>query len=347
MSRSPASDAASTTALENRQIILKSRPVGVPQPSHFELRTTTVPVLEEGEFLVENVYLSVDPAQRGYVNEENNYTPPVPVGGVMRAMAVGRVIDSRHPQFRLGEHLYGWFGWQDYCVCQPGALLRRVDPKQAPLSAGAGLLGINGLTAYLALEDIGRPKARETVVVTAAAGAVGSIVGQLARAAGSRAVAVVGSDDKGRQCLTDYGYDAWVNYHSALAESLKSACPDGIDVFFDNVAGDVADTIVRLMNSFGRVIKCGTVSIPVWIPPPQGPRLDREILTRRLRVEGFIIFDHVARFDGAAAKLAAMLAEGRLRYAEDIETDIAGAPQALVDVYAGRNRGKKLVKLRD
>ena len=149
--------------MKNRQIILTSRPVGVPQPSHFELRTSTVPSLQDGEFLVENVYLSVDPAQRGYVNEENNYTPPVPLGGVMRAMAVGRVIDSRDPEFRVGECLYGWFGWQDYCVCRRNALLRRVDPRQAPLSAAAGVLGINGLTAYLALEDmLGQKRAKRS-----------------------------------------------------------------------------------------------------------------------------------------------------------------------------------------
>jgi NADPH-dependent curcumin reductase CurA len=333
--------------VNNRQIVLTSRPVGVPQPAHFELRTSTVPPLQDGEFLVENVYLSVDPAQRGYVNEENNYTPPVPLGGVMRAMAVGRVIDSRDPEFRAVEILYGWFVLQDYCVCRRNALLRRADPRQAPLSAAAGVLGINGLTAYLALEGIGRTKAGETIVVTAAAGAVGSIVGQLARHAGCRTVAVVGSDQKGQHCLDHYGYDAFVNYHGALAEALQQACPKGIDVFFDNVAGDVADTIVRQMNAFGRVIKCGTVSIPVWVPPPQGPRMDREILTRRLRIEGFIIFDHVARFDAAAAELARLLTAGKLRYDEDIETDIAQAPRALVDVYAGRNTGKKLVKLRD
>ena len=333
--------------MNNRQIVLTSRPVGVPQPSHFELRTSTVPPLQDGEFLVENLYLSVDPAQRGYVNEENNYTPPVPLGGVMRAMAVGRVVDSRDPEFRAGECLYGWFGWQDYCVCRRNALLRRADARQAPLSAAAGVLGINGLTAYLALEDIGRTKPGETIVVTAAAGAVGSIVGQLAKHAGCRTVAVVGSDQKGQHCMDHYGYDAFVNYHGSLAKALQEACPKGIDVFFDNVAGEVADTIVRQMNAFGRVIKCGTVSIPVWVPPPQGPRMDREILTRRLRVEGFIIFDHVARFDAAAAELARLVTAGKLRYDEDIETDIAQAPRALVDVYAGRNTGKKLVKLRD
>ncbi|MEC9357030.1 MAG: NADP-dependent oxidoreductase [Pseudomonadota bacterium] len=332
--------------MENRQIVLVSRPRGIPQPEHFELRSSTVPPLQDGEFLVENIYLSVDPAQRGYVNDENNYSPPVPIGAVMRAMAVGRVIDTRNDDFKLGEVLYGWFGWQDYCVCQASSLLRRVDPKQAPISTAAGLLGINGLTAYLCLQDIGHPRPGETIVVTAAAGAVGSIVGQLAKQAGCRVVAVVGSDEKGERCLSDYGYDAYVNYRHPVEPALTAACPEGIDIFFDNVAGELADTIIRQMNVRGRVIQCGTVSIASWVPQPLGPRIEREVLTRRLRIEGFVIFDHMDRFEAAADALAQMLSDGRIRYDEDIETDIAGAPQALTDVYAGRNTGKKLIKLR-
>jgi NADPH-dependent curcumin reductase CurA len=179
----------------NRQVVLKARPVGVPTPEHFELKTSPVPEPKDGEFLVENYVLSVDPAQRGYVNDENNYAPPVPIGAVMRAMAVGKVTVSKHPDVPVGRWLYGWFGWQDWCVATPAQILRRVDPEQAPISMGAGLLGINGLTAYLALHDIGKPKPGETVLVTAAAGAVGSLVGQLARQAGARPVAVVGSDE--------------------------------------------------------------------------------------------------------------------------------------------------------
>jgi NADPH-dependent curcumin reductase CurA len=332
---------------QNRQIVLVSRPVGVPEPHHFEVRNTPLASPEDGQFLVENLYLSVDPAQRGYVNDENNYAPPVPIGAVMRAMAVGRVVESRHPDFQVGEYLYGWFGWQDYWVGGPEALLRRVDPSQAPLSAGAGLLGINGLTAWLALHEVGRPKANNTVVVTAAAGAVGSLVGQLAKLAGCRTVAVVGSDEKGELCLSRYGYDAYVNYRQPLDEALSRACPEGVDLFFDNVAGTIADTVIRRMNLFGRVVQCGTMSIPVWVPPPQGPRIEREVLTRRLRIEGFVIFDHIARFDQAAAELAQLLKAGKLHYDEDIETDLAQAPQALVDVYEGRNRGKKLIRLRE
>lgn len=332
--------------MDNRQITLKSRPVGIPKPEHFELKTAAVPELKDGEFLVENHYLSVDPAQRGYVNDENNYAPPVPIGEVMRAMAVGKVIASKNPDYAEGQFLYGWFGWQDYCVATAASVLRRVDPEQAPLSTGVGLLGINGLTAHLALQDIGQPKAGETVLVTAGAGAVGSIVGQLAKQAGARPVAVVGSDEKGEQCLAEYGYDAYLNYHQPLEDKLHEVCPKGVDVFFDNVAGEIADIVIRQMALFGRVIQCGTVAIPSWVPPPTGPRHTREILTRRLRIEGFVIFDHLKRFDASAKILAAMLADGRLRYNEDIGDRIEDAPQALADVYSGANRGKKLIRLR-
>ena len=332
--------------MNNRQIVLGSRPVGIPQPEHFELRSSEAATPREGEFLVENHYLSVDPAQRGYVNDENNYAPPVAIGAVMRAMAVGKVIASRCAQVRVGEYLYGWFGWQDYCAATPAAILRRVDPAQAPLSTGAGLLGINGLTAYLALHDIGRPQPGETMLVSAAAGAVGSIVGQLAKQTGARPVALVGSDDKGQRCITDFGYDAWINYRKPLEPALRQTCPKGVDVFFDNTGGDIADVVLRQMALFGRVIQCGTMSIASWVPNPSGPRNEREILTRRLRMEGFVIFDHIKRFDETATALAEMLSGGRLRYAEDIGTDITAAPQALVDVYSGRNQGKKLIKLR-
>ena len=330
----------------NRQIVLKSRPIGIPQPEHFELLESPVPDLKEGEFLVENHYLSVDPAQRGYVNDENNYAPPVPIGAVMRAMTVGKVIESRCPSVKVGEYYYGWFGWQDRCAATPAAILRKIDPDLAPLSTNAGLLGINGLTAYLALHDIGQPKAGETVLVTAAAGAVGSIVGQLAKRAGARPVAVVGSDDKGQRCIAEFGYADFINYRQPLEPGLQRTCPKGVDVFFDNTGGDMADTIIRHMALFGRLIQCGTMSIASWVPNPTGLRNDRELLTRRLRMEGFVIFDHASRFDETAAQLAAMIADGSLRYAEDISTDIAGAPQALVDVYSGNNRGKRLIRLR-
>ncbi len=261
----------------------------------------------------------------------------------MRALAVGRVAVSNHSAYCVGEYLYGWFGWQEYCVCGPESVLRRALPQQAPLAAAAGLLGINGLTARLALAEIGKPKPGETVLVTAGAGAVGSIVGQLAALDGCRAVAVVGSDEKGRQCLEEFGYADYINYRQEWREALSRACPQGVDVFFDNVGGELLDGILRKMNPFGRVIVCGTVAIPASM----GLRSEREILTRRLRVEGFVIFDHVARFDSVAQELALLLNEGKLRVTYDIEAGLEKAPGALVDVYAGRNRGKKLIRLRE
>ena len=331
----------------NRQIVLIARPHGIPQPHHFEMRTADVPAVAPGQMLVENVLLSIDPAQRGYVNDESNYTPPVAIGQVMRSLAVGRVAASNHPGFSAGEYVYGWFGWQDYCACGAEAVLRRANPRQASLPMAAGVLGINGLTAHIALSELGAPKPGETVVVTAGAGAVGSLVGQLASLAGCRAIAIVGSEEKGRQCLEKFSFAGYINYRRPWTDALRHECPNGVDVFFDNVGGDLLDGVLRCMNPCGRVIICGTLATTSWIPAPTGLRNEREILTRRLRVAGFVIFDHTSKFDEVAEKLAQLLAQGKLRAEVDIETDIEGAPQALVDVYAGRNRGKKLICLRD
>lgn len=311
------------------------------------MRTADVPSLGPDQILVENVLLSIDPAQRGYVNDESNYAPPVAIGQVMRGLAVGRVAESNHPGFSAGEYVYGWFGWQDYCACGGEAVLRRANPRQASLPMAAGVLGINGLTAYIALTELGAPKSGETVIVTAGAGAVGSLVGQLASLAGSRAIAIVGSEEKGRQCVEKFGFAGYINYRRPWDDALRHECPNGVDVFFDNVGGDLLDGVLRCMNPCGRVIICGTVATASWIPAPTGLRNEREILTRRLRVAGFVIFDHTSKFDAVAEKLAQLLAQGRLRAEVDIETEIERAPQALVDVYAGRNRGKKLIRLRD
>jgi len=331
----------------NRQIVLIARPHGIPQPHHFEMRTADAPAVGPGQILVENVLLSIDPAQRGYVNDESNYTPPVAIGQVMRGLAVGRVVASNHPGFHAGEHVYGWFGWQDYCACGAEAVLRRVQRRQASLPMAAGVLGINGLTAYIAFSELGAPKPGETVVVTAGAGAVGSLVGQLASLAGCRAIAIVGSEEKGRECVEKFSFAGYINYRRPWADALRHECPNGVDVLFDNVGGDLLDGILRCMNPCGRAIICGTVATTSWIPAPTGLRNEREILTRRLRVAGFVIFDHTSKFDAVAEKLAQLLAQGKLRAEVDIETDIERAPQALVDVYAGRNRGKKLICLRD
>ena len=335
-----------TVARSNRRIVLVRRPTGIPAPSDFARADVPVEEPGDGEFLVRNLLLSIDPAQRGWVNASANYADPVPIGGVMRSLAVGVVEESRHHNVVAGEHLYGWFGWQDYCVGSDAKLLRKVDPHQAPLSAALGVLGITGISAYLALTEIGQPTPGETVLVSTAAGAVGSIVGQIARRHGCHVVGLTGSVEKAARCVTEFGYHAAVDYKAGLsADLIRKHCPDGIDVFFDNTSGEIADAVWPVLNSHARVVQCGTAAVPAWDPPPAGLRRDREVLVKRLRHEGFIIFDHVARFPAVAAQLAAWLADGSLRYREDIEHGLERAPEALAALYRGQNDGKKIIEV--
>lgn len=330
----------------NRRIVLARRPTGIPSAADFARDDVPVERPGDRQVLVRNLLLSVDPAQRGWVNASANYSEPVPLGGVMRSLAVGVVEASRHPDFAIGEHLYGWFGWQDYCLASDKHVLRRVDPRQAPLSAALGVLGINGITAYLALMEIGRPVAGETVLVSTAAGAVGSIVGQLARRLGCRVVGLTGSPHKVARCVAEYGYDAALDYRTELdAGRMRLLCPDGVDVFFDNTSGSIADAVWPHLNAHARIVQCGTAAIGAWDPPPRSVRRDRDILVRRLRHEGFIVFDHVQRFPAIAAQLAAWLADGTLKFREDVEQGLDRAPAALAAIYRGENDGKKLIEL--
>ncbi|MDN5939893.1 MAG: NADP-dependent oxidoreductase, partial [Salinisphaera sp.] len=238
------------SATVNRRLVLASRPEGIPGPEHFRRDDRPLEQPQAGEFLLRNHYLSIDPAQRGWVNAAANYSDPVPVGGVMRSLAVGQVESSRHPEISQGDYLYGWFGWQDYCIADTAKIIRRVDPAQAPVSAALGVLGIGGVAGYLALTGIGNPQAGETVVVSTAAGSVGSVVGQIARNLGCRTIGITGRDDKVAACVEVFGYDAAVNYRSArdIGAAVRAHCPDGIDVYFDNTSGAIADAMVGQMN---------------------------------------------------------------------------------------------------
>lgn len=335
------------TSRLNRQIRLVKRPQGVPQPLHFDYAEEPVPPLDAGELLVRNHYLSVDPAQRGWANDEGNYSNPVPLNSPMRALAVGEVVESRAEGFAAGDRLYGWFGWQDYCVAGPEAVLRRVAEPAIPLTASLGVLGINGLTAHLALHGLGRPQAGETVLVSTAAGSVGSFVGQLARIAGCRAVGLTGSPEKVATARARYGYAEAIDYHAEqdMAAAVARACPDGVDVFFDNTGGPVADAARGLMRQGGRIVQCGTAATATWTPVPMGPRVERQILTKRLTWSGFVIFDHLAEFPATAAKLAALIEAGELVYDEDIVEGLENAPAALARLYTGENRGKSIISL--
>lgn len=328
----------------NRRVILVRRPLGIPQAADFELDEAAFETVGKGQFRVRDIYLSVDPAQRGWANEGTNYSQPVPLGSVMRALTVGVVTESRSAEVPAGLHLYGWFGWQDYAVAGPEAILTRIADVAAPLSAYAGVLGINGLTAWLALTRIGRPRSGETVLVTTAAGAVGSLVGQIARAEGCRVVGLTGDDAKVALCVQRFGYDAAANYKSGdLAAAVAALTPQGIDVFFDSVGGPILDCVVRQMNVGGRIVQCGTASIANWSPPPSGLRNEREVLSRRLQWGGFVVFDHMAAFAGALAELAPRVASGALSFDEDVQTGIAHAPAAIARLCAGENTGKSLI----
>ena len=332
---------------ENRQVRLVARPQGIPQAEHLSLVTEPVTAPGKGEMLIQNRYLSVDPAQRGWANDEGNYSAPVPLNTPMRALAVGEILESNVAEFRAGEFVYGWFGWQRYCVATSDAVLRRVAPSALPLSANLSVLGINGLTAYLALHGLGDPQPGEHVLVSTAAGSVGSFVGQLAKIAGCRAVGLTGSAEKIAQAKARYGYQDMINYREVadIGAAIRAACPDGNDIFFDNTGGPIADAAIRTMRLRGRLIQCGTAANASWTPVPTGPRPEREILTRRLRWSGFIIFDHIAEFETAAARLTEFALEGKIVYDEEILPGLEHARGAIAQLYRGENRGKLIINV--
>lgn len=330
----------------NRQVRLKSRPQGVPQAEHFEIVEAEMPQLHEGQVLVRNIYLSVEPAMRGWVNAVGNYSEPVAIGAVMRSFATGRVEASRHPGFQPGEHVTGMFGWQDYAAVDGAAIQRKVEDDGLPLSTSLGVLGINGVTAHYGLLEIGRPQPGETVVVSTAAGAVGSCVGQIAKLKGCRSVGIAGGASKTALCTGLFGYDAAIDYKAgALAPQLASACPDGIDVYYDNTAGAISDTVMERLNVGARVVICGTASVASWDPPPLGPRVERHLLVKRALMQGFVIFDHPEHHAPARRELAQWLREGRLRYQEEILEGIEHAPDAIAGLYRGENLGKRLIRI--
>lgn len=334
--------------MQNQQVVLVSRPHGIPQASDFEIRTQPVPALSPGQFLVENAFLSVDPAMRGWTNAVANYSDPVPLGTVMRAFSAGRVIASRHPDYPQGSQVMGLLGWQRYAVSDGSDIRRIVRETDLPLSLSLGVLGLNGVTAYFALRMLGRPQAGETVVISTAAGAVGSIAGQLARMAGCRVVGIAGGAEKCRICVDDFGFDAALDYRQDdLSQQLQAACPQGIDIYYDNTAGRVSDIVLPQINRHARVIVCGTASIASWDPWPQGPRVERHLLNKAASMTGFLVWDYEDRYEEAIDHLAPLIRSGALRYREEILQGIEQAPGSIADLYQGRNLGKRLIRLDD
>ena len=330
----------------NRQVVLVSRPDGIPQASDFAILQTPIPAVADGQVLVRNIYLSVEPAMRGWVSAVRNYSEPVAIGAVMRSFTVGRVVESRNPGFRVGDHVTGLLGWQDYALVDAAVVLRKIDATDLPVSTALGVLGINGATAHYGLLALGTPKAGETVVVSTAAGSVGSCVGQIAAIKGCRTVGIAGGARKAGLCRSAFGFDAAVDYKAdGWQQALAAACPQGVDVYFDNTAGPISDAVMERLNVGARVVVCGTASVPSWDPAPMGPRVERHLLVKRARMQGFVIFDHADQHEAAYRDIAAWIRAGKVKYLEDVLQGMEHAPDAIAGLYRGDNLGKRLIHI--
>ena len=328
--------------MENRRIVLASRPAGALAEEHFRLETAPVPQPGEGEVLVRNLWLSLDPYMRGRVSAAKSYVKGVDPGELMVGQTVGEVLASRHPELRPGDKVLTQLGWQLYGVARDAT---RIDERGFPLTYYLGILGMPGFTAYFGLHEIGQPKAGETLVVSAASGAVGSVVGQLGRLLGCRVVGIAGGARKCDYVTRELGFDACVDYKAGrLAEALKEACPEGVDVFFDNVGGAILDTLLAQMNVFSRIVVCGTIA-DYDAATPYALKNTRAILVNRIRMQGMIVFDWKPRYGEAFQSLAGALGEGKLRYRESVLEGLENAPRGLIGLLKGENFGKQLVKL--
>jgi NADPH-dependent curcumin reductase CurA len=331
-------------AAMNQQIRLKSRPSGEPTADNFELADGPVPQAKDGEVLRRTIYLSLDPYMRGRMSDAASYATPVAIGDVMGGHTVSEVIESRTPGFTPGDFVTGYDGWQTYGV-SAGKDLRRLDPKAVPISTAIGVLGMPGMTAFVGLMDIGQPKPGETVVVSAASGAVGAVVGQLAKIKGCRAVGIAGSPDKCKYVVEELGFDACINYKTDdLVPALKAACPDGVDIYFENVGGAVFAAILRVINKGARIPLCGMISEYSATGNPPGPNL-RPLLVQRAMMKGFIVSDHPDRAPAFLQEVAPLVMSGRLKYREDIVDGLANAPNAFIGLLQGKNFGKLMVRV--
>ena len=332
----------------NKQITLAARPVGFPKESDFKLVESPLPTPGPGQMLVRALYLSVDPYMRGRMSSAKSYAASVELGGVMTGGVVGQVVESRHPQFAAGEIVEGMFGWQQYAASD-GKGVRKVDPKLAPISTALGVLGMPGMTAYFGLLEIGKPQAGETVVVSGAAGAVGSLVGQIAKIVGCHVVGIAGTDEKVRYVVEVLRFDSAFNYHSTANyyRKLLELCPQGIDVYFDNVGGAITDAVVRLINVRARLVISGQISQYDLTRPETGPRWLWALIVKQARAEGFLVFQFADRFEEGLRQMARWLQEGKLKYRESVIEGIENAPRAFLGMLKGENIGKQLVKVAD
>jgi NADPH-dependent curcumin reductase CurA len=329
----------------NRRVTLAARPVGAPKESDFALDEAPVPEPRPGEVLVHNLYVSVDPYQRGRMSEARSYAKALEIGDVVTSQAVGEVVESNDPRFSPGDPVVGQLGWQEHAVARGGSL-RPVDPAVAPLPAYLHVLGTTGFTAYFGLLDVGRPRPGDTVVVSAAAGAVGQIAGQLAKIAGCRTVGIAGGPEKADDFRTLFGYDAAIDYKSEdIAARVRETCPNGVDIYFDNVGGEISAAVHRRLSLGGRIVICGQVSAYNAEGPVERGFDPRLLIVFRARMEAFLVTDYAHRFAEAEQRLTRWLADGKLRYREDVTEGLENAPKAFIGMLQGENRGKALVKV--
>lgn len=334
--------------LANRQVRLAARPAGLPKATDWRFTTEPVADPAEGQVLVKVLQLSLDPAMRGWMNEGRSYIPPVGIGEVMRAIGVGRVIASKNPAFAAGDHVAGGFGIQEYCLVEDAKRtgLNKIDLRLAPAEKWLNALGMPGMTAYFGLLEVGQPKAGETVVVSGAAGAVGQTVGQVARIKGCRVVGIAGGQAKCDFVVNELKFDACIDYKGAsLRDGLKEHCPKGVDVYFDNVGGDILDTVLTRINRHARIVVCGAISQYNNTTPVKGPSNYLSLLVNRARMEGMVVFDYAERYGVAIKDIAQWMKEGRFVSREDVVDGIENFPDTLNRLFSGGNFGKLVLRV--
>ncbi len=333
-------------ATTHRVIKMASHPAGALEDDDFELVDERVPEPGDGEALVRTLYLSLDPAIRVWMNGIDTYVPGIHVGDVMRAGGLGEVVQSRNAAYTEGDLVFGMMQWSEYCIARAGPDGMMTLPRQEPITAFLSVLGVTGLTAYFGMFDVAQPKEGETVVVSGAAGAVGSVAGQIGKIIGCRVVGIAGGPEKCAWITDELGFDAWIDYKSEdVAARLRETCPDGIDVFFDNVGGDILDAVLGQINLHARIALCGAISQYDTAELSPGPRNFLNLIPQRGRVEGFILLDYRDRFVDAILQLGQWVQEGRIRYAEDIVDGLENAPAAFRRLFSGENTGKLIVKV--
>ena len=329
----------------NHRFTLASRPVGMPKRSDWAYEEETVRDLHEGELLIRALFISLDPAMRGWMNQSRSYVPPVGIGEVMRALALGQVVASKNPEFPIGKYVSGTFGVQEYFI-SAGKGLIEADPRVAPLPTFLNVLGMTGMTAYFGLLETGQPQTGDTVVVSAAAGAVGSVVGQLAKIKGCRAVGIAGGPDKSRYIVNDLGLDAAIDYKSEdVTEALRKTCPQGINIYFDNVGGDILEGALANLARGARIVICGAISQYNNTGPVLGPRNYLSLLVQRATMKGMLVFDYADRYAHAAREMAGWMAAGKLKSREDIVEGLETFPDTLLKLFRGDNLGKLILKI--